>query len=297
MENLILLKDNEVFNVGNCYKGRHEEKIIRNVAKGELLKEKDVISYRKMITRYFDVTRSQLLFSSGCLFIEGISECQLVETFSRMIGKSLTEHQIEIVDMNGTAFYQFLMLFNSSDNKKRLPIKAAFITDEDQFTDSKDKEFNLNSLVQNRYDKLNTLRCSINDGEVNGRVNNMIAMANEQPNIKICSGKKTLEYQICLANVSAKKDITKETWLYKLIKQENAEGIDKVDFYMTELGDRDLSEEEQQNVALLMWKCLPGKAEFAQTLNSFLLDKIDEEGEIKFTIPQYIQKAITHLIS
>jgi putative ATP-dependent endonuclease of OLD family len=82
-----------------------------------------------------------------------------------------------------------------------------------------------------------------------------------------------------------------------LIKQENAEGIDKVDFYMTELGDRDLSEEEQQNVALLMWKCLPGKAEFAQTLNSFLLDKIDEEGEIKFTIPQYIQKAITHLIS
>lgn len=297
LENLILLKDNEVFNVGNCYKGRHEEKIIRNVAKGELLKEKDVISYRKMITRYFDVTRSQLLFSSGCLFIEGISECQLVETFSRMIGKSLTEHQIEIVDMNGTAFYQFLMLFNSSDNKKRLPIKAAFITDEDQFTDSKDKEFNLNSLVQNRYDKLNTLRCSINDGEVNGRVNNMIAMANEQPNIKICSGKKTLEYQICLANVSAKKDITKETWLYKLIKQENAEGIDKVDFYMTELGDRDLSEEEQQNVALLMWKCLPGKAEFAQTLNSFLLDKIDEEGEIKFTIPQYIQKAITHLIS
>ena len=94
-------------------------------------------------------------------------------------------------------------------------------------------------------------------------------MANEQPNIKICSGKKTLEYQICLANVSAKKDITKETWLYKLIKQENAEGIDKVDFYMTELGDRDLSEEEQQNVALLMWKCLPGKAEIAQTLNSF----------------------------
>lgn len=92
-----------------------------------------------MISRYFDVTRSQLLFSSGCLFIEGISECQLVETFSKLINKSLIANQIEIVDTDGTAFYQFLMLFNSTDSTKRLPMKAAFITDEDQFTASRIK--------------------------------------------------------------------------------------------------------------------------------------------------------------
>jgi len=40
-----------------------------------------------------------------------------------LIGKSLIDHQIEIVDADGTAFYQFLMLFNSSDNTKKLPIK------------------------------------------------------------------------------------------------------------------------------------------------------------------------------
>lgn len=57
-----------------------------------------------------------------------------------------------------------------------------------------------------------------------------------------------------------------------------------------------MSEEEQQNVALLMWKCLPGKAEFAQTLNLFLLDKKEESGDIKFTLPPYIQDAITHLV-
>lgn len=297
LDNLILLKDNAAFLVGNCYKERHLENIVRDIANhNRLLKEEEVVTYRKMIFRYFDVTRSQLLFSSGCLFIEGISECQLVETLSKLIGKSLIEHQIEIVDTDGTAFYQFLMLFNSSDKTKRLPMKAAFVTDEDQFTDSKHKEYNLDELVKDGYAKLQTLRAGINKGKINGRIDNMKAMANHQKGIKICSGKKTLEYQICKANVFANKETTKETWLYELIKQENAEGIGKVDSYMLGLEDRDMNEEEQQNVALLMWKCLPSKAEFAQTLNSFLLDKKEIGGDIKFSLPPYIQDAITHLV-
>ena len=154
LENIILLKDNDAYHVGNCFKERHSENIIRDVAKNNRpLKVEEVVSYRKMISRYFDVTRSQLLFSSGCMFIEGISECQLVETFSKLIDKSLIDkslidNQVEIVDTDGTAFYQFLMLFNSSHKAKRLPMKAAFVTDEDQFTDSKYKEYNLDELVK-----------------------------------------------------------------------------------------------------------------------------------------------------
>ena len=89
---------------------------MRKIEDGQdkLLTAQEVANYRKMIARYFDVTRSQLLFSNGCLFIEGISECQLVETFSKLMGKSLVDHQIEIVDTDGTAFFQFLMLFNSA---------------------------------------------------------------------------------------------------------------------------------------------------------------------------------------
>lgn len=65
---------------------------------------------------------------------------------------------------------------------------------------------------------------------------------------------------------------------------------------MSGLGHRDMNEVEQQNVALLMWKCLPSKAEFAQALNSFLLDKREIGGDIKFSLPSYIQDAITHLV-
>ena len=296
LENLILLKDNAAFSVGNCYKERHTERIVRDFAKNRLLNESEVMSYRKMVARYFDVTRSQLLFSSGCLFIEGISECQLLETFSKLLGRSLVDNQIEIVDTDGTAFYQFLMLFNSLDENKRLPIRASFVTDEDQFTDSKDKEYNLDSLIENGYAKLNELREGINAGQVNGRVNNMNAMANGQPNIKICSGQKTLEYQICKANVYAGIERTKGTWLYELVQQVNADGLAKVESYIAGLGNREMNDEEQQNVALLIWKCLPSKAEFAQTLNSYLFEKVDENSDIKFAIPPYIQDAIAHLV-
>lgn len=297
LENLILLKNNAAYHVGKCFEDRHSENIVRNVAaNNRLLNNNEVKSLRNMIARYFDVTRSQLLFSNGCLFIEGISECQLVETFSKLIGKSLIDHQIEIVDTDGTAFYQFLMLFNSSDDKKRLPIHAAFVTDEDQFTESKDKEFNLDALIEDNYTQLNALRNGINNGHKNGRVNNMLAMANGQAGIKICSGKKTLEYQICKANVTGNKDVIKANWLYELIKRENTDDIGKVEAYIDSIGERDLNDVEQQNVALLMWKCLPGKAGFAQTLNSFLIDKIEAGGDVKFTVPTYIQEAISHLV-
>lgn len=297
LENLILLKDDKVFHVGNCFKERHNENIVRDVNNNDrLLRESEVKNYRKMISRYLDVTRSQLLFSNGCLFIEGISECQLVETFSKLLNKSLLENQIEVVDSDGIAFYQFLMLFNSSDEKKRLPMRAVFITDEDQFTDSNKTEYNLDSLIANNYDKLRTLRDGINNSVVNGHINNMNAMRNGQSGIKISSGKKTLEYQICKANVFTDINDTKGTWLYELIKRDNPVGIDKVEEYMATLGDRIMTEVEQQNVALLMWKCLPGKAGFAQSLNSFLLDKLETGDVVKFSVPSYIQDAINHLI-
>lgn len=297
LENLILLKDNAAYHVGDCFVNRHTENIVRDVLNhNRKLTEDEVKSYRKMIARYFDVTRSQLLFSNGCLFIEGISECQLMETFSKLMGKSLIDNQIEIVDTDGTAFYQFLMLFNSSNDKVRLPMRAAFITDEDQFTDSKDKEYNLDALCANDYAQLAVLRNGINVGSMNGRVNNMNAMANGQAGIKICSGVKTLEYQICKANVFAEQEATKGTWLYELIMSENEDGIGKVEAYINGLGERNLNDEEQQNVALLLWKCLPGKAGFAQTLNTFLRDKIDAGGDVKFTVPSYIQTAINHLV-
>lgn len=296
VENLILLHNQKAYNIGRCFEGRHLENIVRDTVRNKNLDKDQVNDYKKMLARYFDVTRSQLLFSSGCLFIEGVSECQLMETFSRIIGKSLLDNEIEIVDTDGTAFYQFLMLFNSSDESKRLPLKAAFVTDEDQFTESKDKDYDLAKLVLNNYQNLMKLREGIENGKVNNRVANMKAMSNNQPNIMISSGKKTLEYQICKANVLSNKIDTQATWLYEWIKKNRTDEMKIVESYIESISHEELTDVEQKNIALLLWKSLPGKAGFAQNLNNFLINKLESDANVKFHVPEYLCNAINHLL-
>lgn len=296
LENIILLNDNKAYNLGNCFKDRLQEGIIREANKHTSLKEKDVQSFRNMISRYFDVTRSQLLFSRGCLFIEGISECQLVETFANIMGKSLISNQIEIVNVDGTAFYQFEMLFNSTDEQKRLPFKAAFITDEDQFPQSKDSMYNFEKLISEDYKLLYELRRKINGAEKNGRIANLLSMRNSQDNIMIASGIKTLEYQICYANIGTQKNAALDSDLCDFISKHNHARFESVKAYVDSLQEGCLSEDNIQNIAILLWKCTGNKAGFAQLLNEYLVSKLEGKCKLKFNIPVYIMNAINHLI-
>lgn len=133
LENLILL-NGDAYNLANCFVDREQENIVIEAKSKKKIKNNQVMYYKNMLSRYIDVTRSQLFFSKGALFVEGISEGLLMNAFSNILGKSLIENEIELVNVEGTAFGQFIMLFNSNDRMKRLPIKAAFITDGDQFT-------------------------------------------------------------------------------------------------------------------------------------------------------------------
>lgn len=299
LENIILLNGNKAYNLGNCFKDRLDENIVREADKNRCLREKDVQAFRNMISRYFDVTRSQLLFSRGCLFIEGISECQLVETFANIMGKSLISNQIEIVNVDGTAFYQFEMLFNSTDENKRLPFKAAFITDEDQFPQSKDSMYNLENLIKGDYKLLHELRKNINEGKKNGRIANLLSMRNSQDNIVVASGAKTLEYQICYANVGTHKNNALDSNLCDFISEYNHNGFELVKNYVDSLQDGKLSEDNLQNIAILLWKCTGSKAGFSQLLNEYLVSNLvmkHKESPLKFNVPKYIEGAINHLV-
>lgn len=147
LENLILL-NGDAYNLANCFVDREQENIVIEAKSKKKIKNNQVMYYKNMLSRYIDVTRSQLFFSKGALFVEGISEGLLMNAFSNILGKSLIENEIELVNVEGTAFGQFIMLFNSNDRMKRLPIKAAFITDGDQFTDSKKSKYNLDKLIE-----------------------------------------------------------------------------------------------------------------------------------------------------
>ena len=294
LENIILIQDKQ-YSIANCFCNRASENIEYDTKNHKVVDETRTKYYRDMIVRYLDVTRSQLFFSSGVLFVEGISEALLLNTFSKIMGKPLGDYEIELIDTGGTAFGQFLMLFNSSDSAKRLPMKAAFITDADEFTDSKNSEYMLDNLIANDYMKLRELKNSIDSGSPCGRVCNMVSMSNNQQGILVSSGKKTLEFQIALANVHDTKSETQKTDFYKYLEENASEKIRLVKMFLGTIEEDNLDEEHKYLLALLLWKCMPGKSLFAQDFAHYLENK-SILGECNFSVPIYIQNAINFLI-
>ena len=94
------------------------------------------------LQRFLDVTKSQLFFAKGVIFVEGISEALLLPLFARRMGDEfdLDKHGIEVVNINGVMFEPFASLFNSDDPDQRLGIRGAILTDDDRDKASEDEE-------------------------------------------------------------------------------------------------------------------------------------------------------------
>lgn len=292
-ENLILLRDS-AYCINECFADRVKEKI---KYQGNVhFTENSITKFKKMLSRYIDVTRSQLFFSKGCLLVEGISEALVMNKFSELYGKRLSDYQIEIVNLKGTAFIQFVLLFNSSNPLKRLPLKLAVLTDADQFTDSKQEGWNLEHLVKDNYALLHELRDNIKKGKAIGRIDNLNNASNGQANIKICDGEKTLEYQLCRANVNSDKNAVLDTEIFKYLKTLDSNKISEVEEYIQTIKTDKLSDDEQMEIALLLWKCMPGKSDFAQGFIEYIEEIQEKNRTVNFDIPQYMKDAINFLI-
>lgn len=92
---------------------------------------------RKYLSRFLDVTKSQLFFAQGVLLVEGISEALLLPVLSKILGEkySIETNGIEIVNVNGVAFEHFGKLFNATDSGARLGTRCAILTDDDRGLD------------------------------------------------------------------------------------------------------------------------------------------------------------------
>lgn len=89
----------------------------------------DHAEHKRYLHKFLDVTRSQLLFASGAIFVEGITEALLLQRFSEIIGLSLRDHAIEIVVVDSNeGFDHFRPLFADQDGPYS---RGVFITDND----------------------------------------------------------------------------------------------------------------------------------------------------------------------
>ena len=84
---------------------------------------------KRYLHKFLDVTRSQLLFAAGAVFVEGITEALLMQTFSEIIGLSLRDRAIEIVVVDSDeGFAHFRPLFGDDLGPYS---RGVFITDSD----------------------------------------------------------------------------------------------------------------------------------------------------------------------
>jgi|AntAceMinimDraft_9_1070365.scaffolds.fasta_scaffold06660_2 putative ATP-dependent endonuclease of OLD family len=294
-KNLILLDDYS-YRIDNCFKGRVDEEIIEDTKKKKKLKTADFKKRAKQLERYIDVTKSQLFFSKGILLVEGISEELLIPAFCNIKDFSLDDYQIELVNVNGTSFYPFIHLFNSTKSKKRIPKRISILTDEDQFPDSNKSKYSFKELIANDYAKLDELYEGIKDGTENNRVNNLMSVKNEIEEISIQTAMKTFEFKLAHSNVIREKSKFKENLLVEFIDSFNSKKIKLIEDYIEtlEVTDDKFNREQRFKIALLLWKTLPSKSDFAQDFALYLLENISR-AKTSFKIPQYIKQAISHL--
>lgn len=293
-ENLIVL-DGLAYNVDHCFHERAIENIKQDTTKSDLLTEDDILVKKNQLQRYIDVTKSQLFFAKSCLFVEGISEELLISAFCLVEGFQLEDYRIELVNIDGISFYPFLFLFNSTTDQKRLAKKVAILTDDDRFPKSKESIYQISLLLPNQMTVLNTLHGHLTNGTVCNRVNNVKSVANKQPNIMVAHSYQTLEYDVCLSNVAATQTACKANFFYQYLEKNYAAEFVHVTTYLSGLQET-LATAEQEKLAILLWKCMPGKAAFAQDFSLHIISNLDDAKK-DFKVPGYIITAFNHLKS
>lgn len=123
IENLLVCKDNNVYNMGEKY---------TNLEKGDY----------KFLSRFLDVTKANLFFAKKLIFVEGDAENLLIPVLANIIlGKTLESEGISVINVGSTAFLRYSKIFQRKDKNEFFNIKIAIITDLD-IKRKKDKEEN-----------------------------------------------------------------------------------------------------------------------------------------------------------
>lgn len=292
-ENLILL-DKRAYCISNSFTEREAEEIIQDTVKNKKLTNADIQYKKKQLERYVDVTKSQMFFARSCLFVEGISEELLISAFCKIEEFDLEDYRIEVVNVDGVSFYPFLFLFNSVDKIKKIPKNIAILTDDDRFSESGKIEYNIENLVVEDYKLLNHLNDKIKNGIPSNRVKNLSSVANKQNNISLKTAYQTFEYDVCLCNIEKIKADIPENFLFKFLEQIQPDKLALVKTYVEALPNDNITEEQKEKIAILLWKSMQSKADFAQDFALQIIDNLSEAKK-KFIVPTYIKNALEHL--
>lgn len=149
LENLILCKNDKVYPLGSEYTKLSKEDY-------------------KFLEIFLDLTKSNLFFAKGVIFVEGDAENVLVPTIAEIIGKPLYKYGVSVVNLGSLAFPRYSKIFLRKDESETLDIPVAIITDLDVKEKSKTQGFVLKKEVIEKLNKIiekNDKNKNLNDFE------------------------------------------------------------------------------------------------------------------------------------
>lgn len=236
------------------------------------------------LEKFLDVTKSQMFFAKGILFVEGICEAILLPEMAKMLNRSFDNFAVEMVNIGGTSFRPFAKILTLPDEGKCFA-KAAIITDDDRCTDKNDQTTYIRKDLDFD-DNLTGIHEKIQRGNPSARFNKIRELCTDI-NVELCGAIKTLEYELALQSNNV-------PYL-----------LDAINIVFPDVGVRlrELVDAEAmlENKALRIWLFIrarnSSKGEIAQSLCRLLQKQIEDiqngvEVENPFVVPSYIARAI-----
>lgn len=245
---------------------------------------------KRYLHKFLDVTRSQLLFAKAALFVEGVTEAMLLQTFSESIDRSLRDNAVEIVIIDSDEGYEhFRPLFDNSDGAYS---RAVFLTDSDIEPSLVKSDSELKSVFDPSFD----LELEVND------------------NTAIATGYGTFEF--CLVRTAGNEipNVKMQDCLKKALIACAKVGLDKqdafihdfLDFEKPSLSYRKMKEKRQgaHITDAALWygdqhtnsAFKSAKSDFAFYLNDHLASLKKSDLSEAITLPKYIEDAIRFVV-
>lgn len=156
---------------------------------------------RNYVERYLDATKSNMLFTKGVIFVEGLAEQLLFPCFAECVELPLEEHHVGVIAVGGGTFRHFLPLFGAGTPEDRqaygLFRKVALVVDADPSRKSKTPKAKWMSCWPYQ---LGLDTSAYEYATESAVVRNLRDLVAEHPRVRLFVGKKTLEYDIALGN-------------------------------------------------------------------------------------------------
>jgi putative ATP-dependent endonuclease of OLD family len=251
---------------------------------------------KQFVNRWLDVTKSNLLFASGLILVEGIAEQMLIPQLAKSTlneqkngRNNLEDLGISVINLNGIYFKHFMRLYcnlTGLDNEKdqagiNIPIRCAGLTDLDP-----DKT---KIKIKTKGNKVKVPIKPHDDNMYEGKNHalKLVGTISESEFSRLfVSRYKTLEYDLAMQgnNIPIMAQILYDLWPKDGSVKEELEPLLKGDW------TKKLSQEKADAAYIILKRVdddTVGKGLFAQVL----ADKI-ASSKVSIEVPEYISKAI-----